>query len=258
MDFTLKTYTELLQGFQKSGYSIITFEDYCKGFDNNCLVILRHDVDEKSENSLMTAQIEHSLGIRASYYFRHIAKNDDSQVIKMISSLGHEIGYHYEDMALCRGNAEKAVEQFKHNLDYFRRFYPVKTICMHGSPGSRYDNVDLWKYYDYHSLGIIGEPYFDIDFSKLFYLTDTGRRWDGNKVSIRDKVPDYQYEWMRKGWVYRSTSQIISALDNCSFPKRLMLTTHPQRWTDNRWAWLQELMLQSAKNIVKRGLVFLK
>ncbi len=36
--------------------------------------------------------------------------------------------------------------------------------------------------------GIIGEPYFDVDFSRVFYLTDTGRRWDGDAVSVRDKV----------------------------------------------------------------------
>jgi hypothetical protein len=36
--------------------------------------------------------------------------------------------------------------------------------------------------------GIIGEPYFDVDFSKMLYLTDTGRRWDGGIVSVRDKA----------------------------------------------------------------------
>ena len=47
----------------------------------------------------------------------------------------------------------------------------------------------MWKKYDYRELGIIAEPYFDLDFSKVLYLTDTGRRWDGEGVSIRDKIP---------------------------------------------------------------------
>ncbi len=50
------------------------------------------------------------------------------------------------------------------------------------------DNRDLWKRYDYRDFGIIAEPYFDLDFDEVFYLTDTGRRWDGHKVSVRDKV----------------------------------------------------------------------
>lgn len=53
---------------------------------------------------------------------------------------------------------------------------------------SRWDSRLLWKYYDYHDFGIIGEPYFDVDFNEVFYLTDTGRRRDGDSVNIRDKA----------------------------------------------------------------------
>jgi len=42
--------------------------------------------------------------------------------------------------------------------------------------------------YDYHELGIIGDPYLDIYFKDVFYLTDTGRCSDGYKLSFRDKV----------------------------------------------------------------------
>src|SRR5690625_6415775 len=34
---------------------------------------------------------------------------------------------------------------------------------------------DLWKWYSYRDYGIIAEPYFDLDFSRVLYLTDTGR-----------------------------------------------------------------------------------
>src|SRR5690625_1791146 len=47
---------------------------------------------------------------------------------------------------------------------------------------------DLWKWYSYRDYGIIAEPYFDLDFSRVLYLTDTGRRWDGDKVSVRDRA----------------------------------------------------------------------
>ena len=71
---------------------------------------------------------------------------------------------------------------------------------MHGSPLSRYDNRKLWEKYDYREFGIIGEPYFDIDFNKVLYLTDTGRRWDGEAVSVRDKaVGSWQLAEGRKG-----------------------------------------------------------
>ena len=122
---------------------------------------------------------------------------------------------------------------------------------MHGAPRSKYDGRGLWRRYDYHDFGIIGEPYFDVDFSKIFYLTDTGRRWDGFNVSLRDKVPIYQDEWIHQGLVYHSTDDILDAIKQDRLPKQLMVTTHPQRWTDLFGEWLKERIAQSAKNIVK-------
>lgn len=255
MDFTLKKYTELLQSLKKADYAFVTFEDYCRGSGNGNFVILRHDVDLKAENSLATARIESSLDIRASYYFRVVKQSNKPEIIKEIVSLGHEIGYHYEDMTICGGDTEKAIGHFKSQLEHFRQFYPVKTICMHGSPRSKYDGKDLWKHYNYHDLGIIGEPYFDVDFLKIFYLTDTGRQWDGFNVSVRDKIPVYQDEWIRQGLVYHSTEEIIIALKNNKLPRQIMITTHPQRWTDNLLQWSKELVSQKLKNIVKRILV---
>ena len=166
-DFTLNKYTELLLGLKKGGYRFLTFEQYClekASLDDVQYVILRHDVDLKAENSLAIARIVHSFDIKASCYFRVVKQSNKPEIIKAIAGLGHEIGYHYEDMALCGGNPEKAIEHFRKQLDYFRRFYPIKTICMHGAPRSKYDGRNLWKQYDYHDYGIVG-----------FYAMTSGR-----------------------------------------------------------------------------------
>jgi hypothetical protein len=261
LDFTLKKYSKLLQAFKIKGYRFVTFEQYCSDkeiLSDHKFVILRHDVDLKAENSLVTARIEHFLDIRASYYFRVVKQSNKPEVVKAIVDLGHEIGYHYEDLTICEGNVEKAIEHFKIWLDYFRQFYPIKTICMHGSPRSKYDSRDLWKLFDYHNFGVIGEPYFDVDFSKVFYLTDTGRRWDGFNMSFRDNVPIYQDKWIEEGFVFRSTDDVIEAIVNNTLPQQLMITTHPQRWTDNRSVWFKELVSQRVKNLVKWAIVKLK
>jgi hypothetical protein len=236
----------------------VTFEQYCsekESLSDNSFVVLRHDVDLKAENSLAIAKLEHSLGAQASYYFRVVEESNKPEVIKAIVELGHEIGYHYEDMSICGGDVEKALKHFEQQLAYFRQFYPVKTICMHGAPRSKFDSRDLWKSNKYYGFGIIGEPYFDVDFSKVFYLTDTGRRWDGYHVSVRDKVPVYQDEWIKQGLVYHTSDDLIKAISDGSLPRRLMLTTHPQRWTNNILFWLKDLCSQSVKNMVKGMLV---
>jgi len=107
-----------------------------------------------------------------------------------ISDFGKEKGKRENPSTALRMTKEelidKAYESFCRNLEMLRRNFDIKTICMHGSPRSKFDNRLIWTKYDYRDLGIIGEPYFDIDFSEVLYLTDTGRRWDG--VSVRDKA----------------------------------------------------------------------
>lgn len=187
-DFTLETFTLLLQELKAQGYTFQTLRDFLKAPAPKAIV-LRHDVDARKLNSLQTAKLEAELGITGTYYFRMVPQSYDRDVIRQIAALGHEIGYHYEDLALAKGNSDEAIQLFEQHLAKLRQVAPIDTICMHGSPLSRYDNRKMWEKYDYRNYGITGEPYFDVDFSKALYLTDTGRRWDGERVSIRDKVP---------------------------------------------------------------------
>ncbi len=217
-------------------------------------MILRHDVDKLPENSLEMARLEHELGIRGTYYFRTVPQSWSEHIIKEINDLGHEIGYHYESLTTCKGNIEKAYDDFRFNLEKLRQLAPVQTICMHGSPHSPFDSKDIWKHHDYRRLNIIGEPYLDLDLNRVLYLTDTGRRWDGWRVSIRDKVPQ-QDELVRQGSVYRTTHDIIKAANQGRLPDKIMMTLHPQRWNDAFLPWLKELVWQNVKNVVKKVMV---
>jgi hypothetical protein len=249
MDFTLNVYRQLLCALKEHGYKFVSFEQYCEAKVQGKFVILRHDVDLKAEHSLRTAHIESELGIIASYYFRVVSQSNKPEIIRKIVALGHEIGYHYEDMSLFKGDVRRAISHFEKKLNYFRQFYAVKTICMHGSPTSRYDNRDIWKSANYRDFGIIGEPYFDVDFENVFYITDTGRCWDGERYSVRDKVSSsFQNS-------YHSTLQIIHAVEQNQFPQCVMITTHPQRWTNEIFEWFVELVMQRMKNLVKAILI---
>lgn len=244
MDFTLKKYNQLLDALKASR---IPFK-------------LRHDVDLLPYNSLRTAQIEHTKGIKATYYFRCVPESYNEEVIKEIAALGHEIGYHYESLTTCKGNIEAAYTDFCNNLNLLRKIAPIHSICMHGSPRSPWDSRDIWKQYDYHTLGIDHEPYFDTNFAQTLYLTDTGRRWDGYRVSLRDKIPQYQETWEQMGLIFHTTDQIIAQL-NTSESKlhqsglSLLITTHPQRWNSFGARHLTEYLSQTLKNIFKRIIV---
>jgi hypothetical protein len=279
-DFTLHTFRRLLSTLKEQQYNFQTFKDFL-GDPAPRSVVLRHDVDARKMNSILTATMENELGITGTYYFRIVPGSYDENIIREITELGHEIGYHYEDLSLAaerrraegggQGVEERkeeelvkvAIESFKENLAKLRRVVPVETICMHGSPLSRWDNRLLWKYYDYRDFGLTGEPYFDTDFNEVLYLTDTGRRWDGDSVNIRDKavggrrkaegVLPSALSPQPSAFIPKihSTFDIIKAAKESRLPDKIMLTVHPQRWDNRPLPWLRELIWQNIKNTGK-------
>ena len=245
MDFTINTYKDFLHALISQGYSFQTFEEFLIQ-PNSKTLILRHDVDLLPQNSLRFAKIQNELGIKGSYYFRAVPESWNEKIILEISEMGHEVGYHYETMDTAKGDVDLAMDYFKMNLEKLRKLVDVNTICMHGSPLSKYDNKEIWKKYNYKEFGIIGEPYYDINYDQIYYLTDTGRKWDGHNVSVRDKVKTSFKQ------TFHTTDQIIKALNNAAFPDQIMFTFHPQRWHDNYFLWTTELIAQNIKNVIKK------
>jgi len=244
----MSTYLSLLSALKDNRYSFQKFEDFIIK-PKKRVIILRHDVDLKPLNSLLFAKIQAKEEVQGTYYFRAVKKSWNEDVIKEIYSLGHEIGYHYECLTTSKGDMQKALDDFKVNLKKLREIVPVKTICMHGSPLSRFDSKDLWKHFNYRDMNLIGEPYFDIDFNKVLYLTDTGRTWDNKKISVRDHVS------RSLKIKFKNTFDIIEAANQNELPEQIMFNFHPQRWTDNKLEWGKEYILQNMKNQIKRLIV---
>ncbi len=284
-DFTIQTYISLIFALQKQGFEFLQFKDFHKSNESQKQIVLRMDVDDRKENSLLFAKILNEKGITGTFYFRIVPQSFDEKLIKEIADLGHEVGYHYEDVSRCavrgvRYEEEElvrlAIESFKLNLANLRKIASITTICMHGSPMSKWDSRLLWKYFDYRDFGIVGEPYFDIDFNEVMYLTDTGRRWDGNAVSIRDKAQCTVHSAHGKKLEcekaeygnstprtfnsaifpkFHSTYDIIKTANEGLLPDKIMMTFHPQRWTDRSGPWMKELVVQNVKNPVKYFLI---
>ncbi len=245
LDFTLRKYEELCKTIKKSNYPIIRLKDYFKEPDHKRFIILRHDVDKLPENALAMAQLERSLNISSTYYFRTIPEVFNQNIIKKISDLGHEIGYHYEDLTQTKGDLKKALQLFKKDLKQLRKITNITTICMHGSPLSKWNNSDLWKKHDFKKYGIIGEPYLSIDYNEIGYFTDTGRTWC-DKGSIRDFVNNS----LVCEKTIKSTNDLIKFILSKKF-KKIIVLVHPQRWSVKSDEWLKELIAQNIKNIGK-------
>lgn len=242
-DFTLKTYKNLLLTIRRSGYSFQTVYDFIVNPQNKS-VVLRHDSDIWPINDLRMAIIENSLEIASTYYFR-IPNTYNVAIIEKIRDLGHEIGYHYEDLATYNGNFSHAINAFNINLKQMRELYDVKTVSMHGRPLSKWDSRELWQKYKLSDFGIVAEPYLDIDYNKVLYLTENGNRWDGEKANIRDKVKS------SLSTKITTTFNLMNCFQNNELPDQIVLNVHPARWNNNLFIWVYRYFLQKAKNVAK-------
>ena len=248
MDFTRTKYKELCIAIVDSNCASVSISAYLEAQPKRCIII-RHDVDRNPGNALKMAELENNLGITSSYYFRMRESVFIPALIKKIADMGHDVGYHYEALDKAEGNLEKAIGIFEAELKEFRRICEVKTICMHGNPLSKWVNKDLWKEYDLRDFGIIGEPYLSLDYKKVLYLTDTGRRWN-SKFSVKDVVAVNVNQSEKVG----HTDDVIRMI-NKGHVDQMCLLAHPNRWSDGFGAWLKELAWQNVKNVGKAILV---
>src|SRR4051812_14407902 len=99
--FTFAHYRSTLAQALKLGYKFSTFAGHAK-LKSKRRFLMRHDIDLSIDNCLTFAEIEKSLGIRATYFVRLHARLYNPfefhtyNKLRAIEKLGHEIGLHYE------------------------------------------------------------------------------------------------------------------------------------------------------------------
>jgi len=97
-DFTIHHYKELLAVANKTwsfaSYESIPWEAR--------FILWRHDVDFSLNRSLVLAEIEHDLGVTATYFinphseFYNLCESGQREILRKIISLGHEVGLHLD------------------------------------------------------------------------------------------------------------------------------------------------------------------
>jgi len=256
LDFTYNKYRKLLDIITQSKYKILTMSEYFELVDKENtiekFVILRHDVDKNPKKSLEFAEIEHQRDIRATYYFRTTKEVLQPKIIKRISALGHEIGYHYETLDKAKGDYRRAIELFEQELKKLRSITPIQTICMHGNSWTKWDNRDIWKYYDFKDFDILGDAYLSVDFSDVAYYTDTGRSWNA-KYNIKDHAT----EMSTRNKPVNTTDELIALIQSQTIP-RLYIQTHPNRWSNSFGEWMFKLGRDYMFNLGKLGVKLLR
>ena len=188
---------------------------------NRC--VIRHDVDRWSSNARILGRMEAERAVRTSYYFRTREITGDQDTIRELVEGGHEIGYHYEVLAQSSGDMDEARRLFERDLAQLREIYPVATVAMHGSPLSKYNNIDFWQRFSLDDFGLAAEAFDLVDDPSWIYVTDTGRSWSTDSANLRDHAPK-----ARTLPDIRSSADLIAVLD--TLEGNLCLVVHPERW----------------------------
>ena len=220
VDFTLATYSRLIESILACGYKVITVSDYLAenqrgGTRTDPHLILRHDAEWNPRRALAMARIEATRGIKATYYFRADTRVYDLPVMRDIRDMGHEIGYHFNTLDRCGGDFAKAIALFQEDLVRFRRDgFPVTTVCSHGDPRVPKEGYKVNNEILLHDSGIkerteiLGEAYLDVAFDTLRYVSDVGIKWSV-VASTRELIEWFQLER----------------------PPLVYLLTHPDYWS---------------------------
>jgi hypothetical protein len=246
-DFTLHKYKNLCCSALDSGYRIMTVLAVLQNSGNGGnVLVMRHDVDRLEGRAFRMALLEESMGIQATYYFRK-AGFSRSNIIKAIADMKHEIGFHYEVLDEARGNPELAIRLFDLELNQLRRMANVDTICMHGNPMTKWINYDLWKYYDFHKMGLKGEAYLSL--KDICYLSDTGRNWDMAR-KIKDILPSGRLPQTLYSGKLFTTDNVIEFIKSGLAP-RIYITVHPERWSYSLGTWVADEIKDAGVNTVK-------
>lgn len=187
-DYTTGNFRRFMEDLKSEKFSVISYDDYEAGHidPEKVNVFLRHDVDISLSRTLKMAEIQKSLDIHSTYFFRlHAEKysfDEARPIIRKLADDGFGIGLHYETVSIAKGDVEKAIELFGADIGKLRELAPVSVVAAHGQ--KLYKNRTIWEDVDRSALKVSSA----YDMKHDFYLSDAGGK------SLRDKDGKYLFD----------------------------------------------------------------
>src|SRR5262249_8228587 len=122
-EFLLSACRAMLETALASGYRFVGYEDIGKE-TTPLTCLLRHDVDSELYSLEPMMQLEHSLGIRATYFLmtRSTAYNvfsvEGARVVGRLAEHGHRIGLHFMGEQCEQDSTAALAGRIRHEADW--------------------------------------------------------------------------------------------------------------------------------------------
>lgn len=206
MDYipSYENYRQILNAIKATG-KLSDFYNYRQQAE---WIIIRHDIEFDIEKALVMAEIEHDLGVRATYLVQIGSKaynafsDDNIWRLNRIIELGHDVGLHYRQQGI-----ERESRNISNQLDVLQKMIPEasRIVACHrpqkGTPFHEYSG-DFENCYSEPLFFLTDEPYR----AKTRYITDSKWKWNNGEPIYETfkKLPRIQFlvhpfQWSAKG-----------------------------------------------------------
>lgn len=191
MNFTYKSYSNLINSLKEHNYKICSYSNW-QDHDKK-VVILRHDIDNSISKALQLARLESNLGGGSTFFvlltsdFYNIFSKATCDVLREIINCGHEIGLHFDEVRY---------PELQSNLIAIRNKIIKECNILSEAVGEQISVVSMHRpskmmlEADLKIPGIINS-YGKTFFNDFKYLSDSRRRW---REPIDDIIASEQYE----------------------------------------------------------------
>lgn len=154
-------------------------------------LLWRHDVEFSPTTALQMAEIEHSLGLKATYFFQlhsefyNVLEKYNSDIVVRIASLGHQIGIHFDSHYYCIQTPNQLEKYIIQDKNYFETVFGLKLFVFSFHNTTPF--ILSCNEYQYGGLINVYSSYFIDNFK---YCSDsTGYwRWEQLDEVLKDKT----------------------------------------------------------------------
>ncbi len=159
-------------------------------------VYIKHDVECKLDLALQMAKIESNNNISSIWLFqKNLLIEANISDIKMLISMGHIVGYHYDVLDSNRGSFEIAKREFDEVISWLEEnIYKINYVCPHGNPSltriGYESNKDFWKKYSYNYdlydlvMDFKGDFYSDVSYGFFKIIRSEVNKNNELKISV--------------------------------------------------------------------------
>ena len=238
--FTHRKWEDICKEISSSKQTI-TINQILNQPDGQSWIAIKHDIETNVKKALQIAKIEANYNIKATYYIQEDLVDDNYLLLQEISSLGHEVTYHYDVLDANGGDFEKSIEAFNENIEKFKKYdLEVQTVCPHGNPvmlrNGWSSNKDFFREQKVqnlfpHIMDMVVQLPHKVNY-KYTYISDAGYGWKKIVNIENNDINNYGDVDIKN---YKELKNIIFT------SKNLILSTHPHRWESNWIRYINNL-----------------